>query len=209
MKRGIDDYNDNLRGARHSYRADLFPIQYGRMLEEHEMYQYNELPQILIDLGVLLKDENEPKEEQFETTEEYYEAFGDYHDEQGKLWKKYNTYKERIVKPYYIAWCEKQYISYCICGGCHWCNPTFGLELAKMLMPHVKWIVKEGETHTTVTTKEEDLVFDILMYAEKDEETLGGSFALSEANTVCYCKTWLGERCETCVKEEVVEVLKS
>lgn len=204
MKQGITDFIEEANPCRHisnqlkyqlKYHTKWFPHDYSNFDDGQEYldYEFIELPKHLIERGVLLEDENAPRREDYDNDDKYEYAYSYYHEVYNSKCEKYRKYSMNVCKPYVYIWFEKRYQSYCLYGGCHWWNPTFGLELAKMVMPCVKWIVKKGAVHTTVTTKEEDLVFDILMYEEKDEETLGGSFALSE----------------TCVKEAVVEVLKS
>ena len=59
--------------------------------------------------------------------------------------------------------------TYHLCGGCHWYNPTFGLELAKLVEPKEKWRVRMGTNHTTVINKAGTKVFDLLYWGANDE----------------------------------------
>ena len=71
-------------------------------------------------------------------------------------------------------------ISYQFYSACHWWNSTFGLTLARILQPDIKWKVKRGKKHTTVISIDRQFVFDILYYDE-DDVTLGGQNAISSS----------------------------
>ena len=92
-----------------------------------------------------------------------------------------------IIDSYMNLERNKNYIYYCCYGACHWYNPTFCLELAKLVMPEIDWQTLRGSKHTTITNKDETLVFDILYFDNNDTETFGGKKALAEANYECDC----------------------
>lgn len=70
--------------------------------------------------------------------------------------------------------------AYQMWGACHWWNPSFGLTLAKIILPNEKWVIQKGRDHTTVTNEGRTLVFDILR-AYVHSETLGGKNALEDS----------------------------
>jgi hypothetical protein len=47
---------------------------------------------------------------------------------------------------------------------CHFYNAHFGLKMAKMLMPKLKWDVVSTDNHTTVVNFKNKLFFDILIW---------------------------------------------
>lgn len=180
IKKGIMGYikNENHeRGIRNKlkYNPNYYPRDYCRF-DDNEVfeYEYEELPKLLLNSGVLLKDKKEPNPDDFSNEGEWEEAMEDYFN------PEYQKYKDNVCSPYLKLWRDKQYKSYCLFGGCFWWNATFGLELARAVMPHVKWILRESEIHSTVTTKENNLVFDILYYEENDTDTFGGKKALND-----------------------------
>ena len=71
-------------------------------------------------------------------------------------------------------------ISYQFYSACHWWNSTFGLTLARLVQPEIKWKVKRGRKHTTVISIDRQFVFDILYYDE-DDDSLGGANAISSS----------------------------
>ena len=128
---------------------------------------------------VLKEDENAPRSEDFKTWESFDDAFGDYFE--SRTYEKYQKYLRSVIQPYMDVERMKNYKYFCLYGGCHWWNPTFGITLASMVMPSIKWKIIKGEYHTTVASHDENLVFDILYFDEKDTETFGGREALMEA----------------------------
>ena len=104
---------------------------------------------------------------------------GDYDDDDAYM--KYIEYRSNIINPYIVSNREKNYRYYCLYNGCHWYNNTFGLELAKMVLPHIQWKILISDLHTTVCSIDEKLVFDILYFDERDKETLGGLSAITQA----------------------------
>lgn len=127
---------------------------------------------LLTEHNILKKDTNEPTDCIDEIMEEY--LCSDHYAE-------YQKYKYNVIEPYVNAEYDKDYRYYCLWGGCHWYNPTFGITLARMVMPHIKWKLIVGDFHTTVVSEDEILVFDILYYDENDVDTFGGKHAISDA----------------------------
>ena len=141
----------------------------------------------LIERGILQTDKNRPtdfmvRDEEGELCECYDEVMDDYMETEN--YKKYEEYKNKIIEPYLNAERDKDYRFYCVWGACHWWNTTFGLELARLVMPSVKWKIIQNDFHTTITSEDEKLVFDILYFDEKDTETYGGKDAINEAKRV-------------------------
>lgn len=173
IKRGITKY---LRDCNSTKRYDptKLPCHYSRGDHICDLYaRYEEeIERELIEKGILKADINKPSKGSDDSVyEEYYES---------DLASQYMEYKNKITEPYIEACVEKQYEAYqCFCA-CHWYNPTFGLTLAKMILPNEKWIVLEGDKHTTVTNKKRTLVFDILYY-KSNEADFGGGKALQDA----------------------------
>ena len=76
-------------------------------------------------------------------------------------------------------------------GTCHWWNKTFSLWLAKKMFPSYKWVIREGDKHTTVYCEKHNMIFDIIYWAtdnrledyingleySSDDKTLGGGKA--------------------------------
>ena len=93
----------------------------------------------------------------------------------------YEQYKYGVISPYLNVEKDKDFRYYCLYGGCHWYNSTFGITLARMVMPHIKWKLIIGDFHTTVASDDEKLVFDILYYDNNDTDTFGGKQAIIEA----------------------------
>ena len=154
-----------------TYRPDNCPAYYScgdgwsNYMSEFE----EKLTEKLLETGYLKKDENEPLDE--DEYEDYFNS-NEYH--------KYLEYKEEMLKPF-IKHHEKTSLrAYQMFGACHWWNPTFGITLAKLIYPNEDWKVISGEYHTTVTNKNETLVFDILYFDENDE-TKGGKLAIEDS----------------------------
>lgn len=138
----------------------------------------------LIERGILKEDENMPtdfmiRDEEGEWCECEDEVMDDYMNSEN--YNKYCDYKEKVIEPYMNAERDKNYKYYCLWGGCFWWNTTFGLELAKMVMPNVNWKILQSNIHATITSDDEKLVFDILYFDKEDTETFGGKHAISEA----------------------------
>jgi len=130
---------------------------------------------LLKEKGILKDDRNKPLREAYEDEESFFEASDAYLDEE------YTKYKNSIIEPYVDVERMKNYKYFCLYGGCHWYNPTFGITLARMVMPDIKWKIIVGNYHTTVVSHDEKLVFDILYFDEEDTETYGGRHAIQEA----------------------------
>ena len=129
------------------------------------------ITKLLIERNILKPDENEiglndDELEDYVGTDKY---------------EIYQKYKQNIIEPYLNAEYDRDYRYYCLFGGCHWYNKSFGLTLAKLVMPMVEWRIIEGMYHTTVASLDEKLVFDILYYDYKDKLTFGGQNAITEA----------------------------
>ena len=71
-------------------------------------------------------------------------------------------------------------ISYQFYSACHWWNSTFGITLARIVQPEIKWKVQRSKKHTTVISIDRQFVFDILYYDE-DDVSLGGANAISSS----------------------------
>ena len=54
---------------------------------------------------------------------------------------------------------------YCAIRACHWWNPTFGLTLARLVEPGEKWLVRQGDKHTTIINGNGTQIFDLQMWA--------------------------------------------
>ena len=107
-----------------------------------------------------------------------YDYFG------SEKYAQYQKYKNSVSEPYMNIERDKDYRYYCLWGGCHWYNTSFGIELARMVMPNITWKLIEGDIHTTVVSDDEKLVFDILYYDEKDTVTYGGNAAVRDATRI-------------------------
>lgn len=173
IKRGITKYLRNC-DSKQKYDCKELPCHYSRGDSICDLYDKADelITAELIKNGILQTDINVPIEydEEFEY-DEYW---------QSELAEEYREYKNKIIEPYVTAYIEKQYEAYQCFGACHWYNPTFGLALAKIILPNEKWVVLNGDKHTTVTNKTRTLVFDILYY-DSHKADFGGGFAIQEA----------------------------
>lgn len=155
------------------YKKYDYPLKYSRgdficgLTDEIEA----RVTSLLIERNILKPDENEAILNEFEL-DEYAETDN---------YELYQKYKQSVIEPYVNAECDKDYRYYCLFGGCHWYNKSFGLTLAKMVMPTIEWKIIEGGFHTTVVSLDEKLVFDILYYDDTDIITFGGQKAIYEA----------------------------
>lgn len=175
IKKGITNYiNDGNCLQDTIYNPDECPASYGR---GDAWYSYisdykDILTEKLLETGFLKKDENEPLTNDNGEFDDYFET---------PNYDNYFNYKTEILRPF-IKYHEKTSLrSYQMFGACHWWNPTFGLTLAKIIYPNEKWIVKEGEYHTTLVNSGQTLVFDILYFDENDEMK-GGNKAIFDAS---------------------------
>lgn len=132
----------------------------------------------LVDAGILKLDDNEPNEDKFPDDSDLENAYDTYYA--SDAYTKYCEYKQKVIEPYWNDYLDSNYEAYCLYGACHWYNPTFSYELAKMVAPNEVWKVKRGNIHTTVVNETGDKVFDILYYDEFDA-TKGGEKALADA----------------------------
>lgn len=178
-----------LKGFNKRFKKYDYPLSYSRgdriCLEDDDIEEL--IVPMLLEQGILKKDENEPKRIDFENEEDYIEECDYYWNDWGIECQQYQKYKDEIVDSYMNLERNKNYIYYCCYGACHWYNPTFCLELAKLVMPEIDWQTLRGSKHTTITNKDETLVFDILYFDNNDTETFGGKKALAEANYDCDC----------------------
>ena len=152
-----------------------FPLNYARgdgfyLADERRHLCIEEIELELIEWGILIKDKDAPADDASDDEWNYYDMSPEYYD-----------YREKTMAPYVNAMREKHYDYYQMFHYCHWFNPTFGLTLAKMVMPKVDWVVRRGDRHTTVVSIDLTLVFDILYYDEEDD-TFGGANSIEKSN---------------------------
>ena len=186
MKQGIKRYMDvriselgeevldafDLEHIAKPFKRNDYPLRHARgdsICDEEEKIE-DRVITFLKEKGILKDDVNEPDSDS---------AWEDYQDTSLKA--QYDKYKQTVIEPYLDVERMRNYKYFCLYGGCHWYNPTFGITLAKMVMPDIKWKIISGEFHTTVVSHDEKLVFDILYFDEKDTETYGGRHAIVEA----------------------------
>ena len=151
----IYDYLNNIHG-KYYLTKNSAPSDYSSLCTEHQCEWETNLVEKL---------ENDGMNIQFN------------YDETSQDNEKYRNVLEPYVKHY-----KKTHMdSYCLWGGCHWWNPTFGLTLAKIVMPNEKWRVRSSEYHTTIVNCGDTKIFDILYY-DKDDETFGGCKAYNYSN---------------------------
>lgn len=170
------------------FKRNDYPLRYARgdsICDEEDKIE-DRVITFLKEKGILKDDVNEPRYDSFEEGPEgdleYDRAWEDYQDTSLKA--EYDKYKQTVIEPYLDIERMKNYKYFCLYGGCHWYNPTFGITLAKMVMPDIKWKIIGGDFHTTVVSHDEKLVFDILYFDEKDTETYGGRQAIVDAKKV-------------------------
>jgi hypothetical protein len=60
------------------------------------------------------------------------------------------------------------YRNYKLLHSCHWLNKYFGLELARLVLPNIKWMVRTSNKHTTIVSTCHNYIFDILYFDELD-----------------------------------------
>ena len=181
----IDIFNK----GRWKYIKGEYPIYYARVdaICDIEEDIEERVTKLLIENGVLKKDENDTidftkiyESGEFSGLEEdlMYDYFG------SEKYEQYQKYKNSVIGPYMNNERDKDYRYYCLWGGCHWYSASFGIELARMVMPNITWKLIEGDIHTTVVSDDEKLVFDILYYDEKDTVTYGGNAAVRDATRI-------------------------
>jgi hypothetical protein len=175
IKQSINKY---LRASNinETYDKNKLPYHYCLRVTDYFCKLHDEdekLEAELLEKGILQKDLNEPTGDD-DDMDEYWES---------ENAEKYREYKDNIMKPYIKDREEKMYQSYQCFGSCHWYNPTFGLTLAKMVLPNEEWVILTGEKHTTIANKAHTLLFDILYYRE-DETDFGGKRALQDSGRV-------------------------
>lgn len=172
IKRGIKRY---LRDCdiNETYERTKLPYYYatGDYHSQLHMRDDEKLEADLIEKCILQKDPNMPAGNDDCDFDEYQES---------ENASKYQEYKDNIMNPYIKERIDNQYQSYQCFGACHWYNPTFGLTLARIVLPNETWIILTDELHTTVTNKTRTLVFDILYYDE-NEADFGGKRALRDS----------------------------
>ena len=168
ITRGINSYLNNDDTRTDKYDKKHFPLYYARgdticyILGDNFDMDFTEELQIK---GILKLDINEPNENDF-TSCKYYDIAMEEYFENGN-YDKYHEYCQKIIEPYYNYKMKHNYQSYCLYSGCHWWNNTFGLTIAKLIMPNENWKIVKNDLHTTVVNKEDTKVFDILLYDDK------------------------------------------
>lgn len=188
MAKGIKAYLKNERisneGNTHykppTFEKNKLPFDYlGR--ENMPLEEYlNDLEDRLKREGRLRYESREPKHADYSDKELYNKAYEDWYNVVRELNYEYEYYKQRVLKPFEDEWKRKNYRSYALYGGCFWYNKTFGLELAKAVMPLENWGLIKSDLHLTIANEDNSKVFDILYYDEHDE-TFGGKNALEDA----------------------------
>lgn len=168
IKQGIIDWieSDNCYVGT-VYDTTKCPASYGKWWDDEEYKE--KIEDKLLLSGYLKPDINQPTDEN--ELDDYWGS---------PLCEKYMKYKDQVLKPF-IKYHERTELrSYQMFGACHWWNPTFGLTLAQIIYPNETWRIRVSKVHTTVTNKDNSLVFDILYFDEKDD-TKGGKKALSDS----------------------------
>jgi len=187
------------------YSKYKYPYEYCRanraekLWEEIEIFKGDKYTELLQNRR-LRRDPNEPKRNRYDTEERYLDALYHYElktedyiyhyeqlepherkiesDNEGRYWR----YKERKLKPYIETFKKNNWRTYALYGGCHWWNTTFGLTLAKLVMPNENWEIIKGLNHTTIANADKTKIFDILYY-DTTSEDFGGKNALYLATT--------------------------
>ena len=152
----IFDYFNKKHG-KYYLNKNSSPSDYSSCITEHQIEWEGDLIEKLEKTMVI---------KPFDSEEESYEKY-----------EKYRTeYLDPLLEPYVNQYKKTHMDSYCLWGGCHWWNPTFGLTLARIIMPNEKWIVRSSDYHTTIVNEDETKIFDILYY-DKDDKSFGGDNA--------------------------------
>ena len=68
------------------------------------------------------------------------------------------------MKPFIKKARENSYRTYCLFGGCFWWNSSFGLQLARLVMPNEIWRIRRSNIHLSVVNEDNTKCFDILYY---------------------------------------------
>ena len=178
LKQSINNYLKNVDNI-DKYDKNKLPFEYST--GDYNVLYYDEIKDNVIEdllkWGIIKKDPNYPNKEDNE--DEYDDDLNEYFDS-GKGFEWENSI-EHITEPYIRDRMEMNYKAYCLYGACFWYNTNFGLKLAQMVMPSVKWIIKKSNIHATIISTDEKLLFDILYYTE-DEDDFGGRKAINDTN---------------------------
>ena len=124
----------------------------------------------------------------------------------------YKTYTTNINNFIYTE-LLKSYKGYVIYGACHWLNKIVMLEVARILEPNEEWTIRTNNTiHTTIINKNQNKVFDIIMY-DDDYYDLGGLKAYSQSDykakrkpkkrRMFYCEVCKEDYKETYMKKHI------
>ena len=186
----IYDYLNNIHG-KYYLNINSSPSDYSSCITEIEVEWENNLLEKLEDSGVIKPfpwDNYDDYKKSVTNPELEYEIYR-------------TEYLDPILEPYVNHYKKTHIDSYCLIGGCHWWNPTFGLTLARIVLPNEKWKVRSSEYHTTIVNEEETKIFDILYYI-KDDDTFGGNRAYENSGMN------LGEIQERNIKENKQQIEK-
>ena len=189
MERKICKKNGGDTSKIDKYCKNKLPVFYSKDIGQYEMREDDyifDLEYDLIEKGVLKEDKFAPNRNDYIDDCEHENALEIYYTTND--WVKYEKYKQKILKPYREEWRKTNFQSYCLFGGCYWWNKTFGLTLAKLVMPNEKWCCIESDIHLTITNENKSKVFDILYY--KYHDTFGGNEALADATYKGTRKEW-------------------
>jgi hypothetical protein len=74
----------------------------------------------------------------------------------------YFSYLDEVLEPYTNHIELTHLAAYQMFGACHTWNSTFGITLARILIPNEEWVVITTPNHTTVANKQRTRFFDIL-----------------------------------------------
>ena len=156
IARGLKDVIKNSKW-KHTYDVNEFPINYPCLGDSHATYYDHMQENILSDLrakGVEIPPGPNEHDDIYESN--------NFDEDCNEHWKQL----ELIIEPYKKEYMENDYAAYVPHHACHWWNPTFGLTLAKLIHPEIKWKVFMGEWHTTVwgIIPGGEMHFDIMMY---------------------------------------------
>jgi hypothetical protein len=173
IENGITDFINSGNAWSHKIKYDntRCPASYGRSdwWHCHVLDDFRDKKSVeLVEKGILLSYKDFCKKNNYDIEGDGYED---------AYIQEYFDYKAEVFIPYIKEFERTDYRSHLVFSACHWWNPTFCLTLAKLIYPLEEWKVLNGMYHTTITNKDQSMIFDIIVYDEKDEFK-GGKIAI-------------------------------
>jgi len=101
-------------------------------------------------------------------------------DELERLYTEVIELEQTLFDTYYTYENFKyKFESYVLLHACHWYNSTAVFQLAKLVKPNIKWIIRRGRKHTTVMSRDMKHCFDLqyFMIDGDTDFTMGGKLA--------------------------------